>query len=91
MRGGKGAAPDSMMEGCAFSNGPASRRQGLYSLFADRMERPVGARRSEAKSGESILALGKLLFDILPPIEHTHDFRCVIDDAIEDNMRRGGK
>ena len=33
----------------------------------------------------------KLLLDILPPIQHAHDFRRVIDDAIEDDVRSGGE
>ena len=33
----------------------------------------------------------KFLLDILPPIQHTHDFRRVIDDTIEDDVRSGGK
>ena len=33
----------------------------------------------------------KFLLDILPPIQHAHDFRCVIDGTIEDNVRRGGE
>jgi len=33
----------------------------------------------------------KFLLEILPPIQHAHDFRPVIDDTIEDDVRRGGK
>lgn len=33
---------------------------------------------------------GKYLVDVLPSIEHPHDFRNVSFDAIENDMRRGG-
>ena len=34
-----------------------------------------------------ILVIGKDRFDILPAIEHSHDFGAVILQAIEDNLR----
>ena len=33
----------------------------------------------------------KFLLDVLPPIQHAHDFRRVIDDTIEDDVGYGGK
>ena len=33
----------------------------------------------------------KFLVDVLTPIQHTHDFRRAVDDAIENNVRGGGK
>src|SRR5581483_11670331 len=33
----------------------------------------------------------KFGIDILPPVQHAHDCRRVIDDTIEDDMRRCGK
>ncbi len=37
------------------------------------------------------LTARKLLFDILPSIQHTQDFRRVSDNTIEDDVRRGGE
>jgi hypothetical protein len=33
----------------------------------------------------------KLLLDVLPCVQHAHDLRRVVDDAVEDDVRRGGK
>jgi hypothetical protein len=33
----------------------------------------------------------KNLFDILPPVEHTHDFRPIVFQTIEHNLGAGGE
>ena len=34
---------------------------------------------------------GEFFLDVLPPIQHAHDLRRIIDHAVEDDMRRGGE
>lgn len=50
-------------------------------------------KRSETPGYELLLLpvpRRKFLLDILPPVQHAHDFRRVVDDTIEDDVRGGG-
>lgn len=58
-------------------------------------DEPAQPTRSQHRRSQAALSLRvgrcEFLLDVLTPVQHTHDFRHVLDDPVEDDVRRGGE